>query len=58
MAETGKWIKGCDTSACVEVFFGENGLVSISATEDFNIVNVTKDEWDTFVQGVKTGTFD
>ena len=56
-AEHGKWIKGCESAHCVEVFFTERDA-SISATEDYNIVTVNKAEWVEFVNAVKAGKFD
>lgn len=56
-AERGKWVKACDTSACVEVLVGDlNVLVAGSKQPD--MLRFTHQEWDEFVAGVKAGKFD
>jgi hypothetical protein len=55
----GEWYKPCESAHCLEVFMDPDGTkVAISATDDFNIVSVTRDEWDAFVADVKDGKFD
>lgn len=56
-AERGKWIKACDTSACVEVLVG-NRHVLVTGAGSPDILRFTHEEWDEFVQGVKAGKFD
>lgn len=47
----------CDTSACVEVAFVENGVL-VQSSEGGSAVFFTLAEWDAFVAGVKLGEFD
>lgn len=59
--ERNTWVKTrkCDTSACVEVYWGTyNVLVRNSAIADGPTLIFTPDEWDAFINGAKDGEFD
>jgi hypothetical protein len=56
-AERGRWIKACDTSACVEVMIGED-TVYVARTRELDMLMFNSKEWDEFVTGVKAGKFD
>lgn len=47
----------CDTGSCVEVAIGDEVKVRNSTKPDRTVV-FTKEEWQTFVQGVRSGEFD
>lgn len=49
----------CDSSACIEVADADKDEVIIrnSVTQDY-VVLATREEWYTFIQGVKAGEFD
>jgi hypothetical protein len=57
-----KWIESsfCDTSRCVSVATLDGNLVGIRDTKqsDGPILTYTRDEWNAFVQGVRSGDFD
>jgi hypothetical protein len=47
----------CDTGSCVEVAIGDEVEVR-NSTEPGRTVVFTKKEWQTFVEGVRSGEFD
>jgi hypothetical protein len=51
-------IKACDTAACIQVKFLENGNVLIGSTEHVFTLNFTRAEWVAFAEGIKAGEFD
>ncbi|MEV4414830.1 DUF397 domain-containing protein [Catellatospora sp. NPDC049609] len=48
----------CDTSACVEVGIGEDGIRVRRARTDGPVVVFTRAEWAAFLQSAKAGEFD
>lgn len=53
------WIRACDTSACIEVWRGDSGIVSLRTTwAPENAMGVPEEEWHDFVAAVKAGRFD
>lgn len=61
--ETGKWIKfsnGTGGSNCVEVQRGYTGVVMVRDSErpDGEVLIFTPAQWESFLEGVRAGTFD
>lgn len=54
------WIKStkCGENACVEVFFGPDGISVRNSQIPGERVWFTNDEWEAFIGGVKNGEFD
>lgn len=53
------WIRPrlCDSNACVEVAFLDDGVL-VQSSEGGSAVFFTYDEWSGFIGGVKRGEFD
>ena len=48
----------CADAGCTEVAEGPDGILLRSSLQPDVVVSLTRGEWDTFVEGVKTGDFD
>lgn len=58
-----KWIKSSycrtDTPMCVEVYGLNSDFVAVRDSKDkFLVLTFTREEWQTFLDGVKNGEFD
>lgn len=53
-----KWIKPCDSSACIEVASYPNVVYIRHSAEPDKLLAFTRDEFDAFVAAVVAGRFD
>ena len=52
------WLRACDTSACVEVLNDGDRVLVRSTTMREHVLDLTRQEWVEFIDGVKRGVFD
>lgn len=52
------YVSACESSACVEVLNDGDRVLVRSTTMREHVVEFTRDEWVTFLDGVKRGVFD
>lgn len=55
---TDGWITACESAHCVKVKFLADGNVLVGSTQDPQVLNFTRAEWDAFASGVVAGEFD
>lgn len=54
-----EWVPVCIIGLCVQAASEEGGKVLIrKSTDPKAVVTVSKEEWDSFIEGVKNGDFD
>ena len=58
MIEVDGWRQACDTNACIQAKFNDDGTVHMRSSERPATLWFTRAEWDAFVAGVKGGEFD
>ena len=54
-----EWVPVCIIGLCVQAASEEGGQVLIrKSTDPKAVVTVSKEEWDSFIEGVKNGDYD